>query len=238
MPHKVAVIQHLDKLTEAAQLTQAVNAIYVQEDATTGKRAIVGTNTDYIGIHDAIIAADPIMVERAKGRPGLVIGGGGACRAAVYALRTMMQCSEVYLVNRDARELEQVMISFKETGFDARCACVQTQDEALVLEAPVVIVGTIPDHRPQSDDEVRAREITSILFERASQLEATFLDMCYSPSPETQLMFIARSKGLNVVSGIDAFFYQAIASNSLWTKVAARDLPVEKARELVYTHLV
>jgi shikimate 5-dehydrogenase len=62
--------------------------------------------------------------------------------------------------------------------------------------------------------------------------------MCYSPSPETQLMFIARSKGLNVVSGIDAFFYQAIASNSLWTKVAARDLPVEKARELVYTHLV
>lgn len=88
MPHKVAVMDCLDHLTEAAFSTQAVNAIFVQDDPKTKRRTMVGTNTDCIGIHQALIAADPDVAERAKGRPGVVIGGGGACRAAVYACKS------------------------------------------------------------------------------------------------------------------------------------------------------
>lgn len=90
MPHKVAVMDYLDHLTEAAISTQAVNAIFVQEDPKTRQRTIVGTNTDCIEIHHALVAADPSATERTKGRPGMVIGGGRACRAAVYALQAFM----------------------------------------------------------------------------------------------------------------------------------------------------
>ena len=234
MPHKVAVMDHLDHLTEAAISTQAVNAVFVQEDPITKQRTMVGTNTDCIGIQHAIVAAAPEVVQRAKGRPGMVVGGGGACRAAVYALQVLMGCSEVYLVNRDFEEVKQVLSAFEMTGFNAKCSYIDEPDQALTLEPPVMIVGTIPDLIPRSEDELRARAVASAIFGLSPQ--AIFLDMCYHPSPETQLISLARQSGLKVVSGIDAFFHQAIASSSLWTGVEATQLPSKKARALIDKH--
>ena len=233
MPHKVAVMKHLDNLTEAAKLTQAVNSIFVQKDQETCQRVITGTNTDCIGIRDALNAAHPETAKMARGRPGMVIGGGGACRAAVYALRAFLGCSEIYLVNRDAKELEQVVSSFENAVFDARCICVSTADDFKKLKSPIVIVGTIPDFPPQSDEERRARAVITTVLDGSPK--GVLLDMCYYPSAETQLMSLARQKGWKVVSGIEIFFYQAIAMNSLWTGVDAAKLPLQEAREFVFS---
>ena len=73
MPHKVAIIKHLDELTEEGAAVGAVNTIFVEEDAS-GKRLFKGTNTDCIGVRDAFrYSVDP---EKYHNRPALVIGGG------------------------------------------------------------------------------------------------------------------------------------------------------------------
>lgn len=75
----------------------AVNTIFLQKDEN-GKRLYIGTNTDVVGIKDSF--AYNVAPEKFHNRPALVIGGGGAARSAVYALRTWMKASKIYLVSQ------------------------------------------------------------------------------------------------------------------------------------------
>lgn len=68
MPHKVAILPHLDGLTEEGRQVGACNTVFVQEavDASSGKttKKYIGTNTDVIGVRDALLHAveDPASV--------------------------------------------------------------------------------------------------------------------------------------------------------------------------------
>lgn len=96
MPHKVAILKHLDALTPEGRDVGAVNTLFVREDAN-GNRRYMGTNTDVIGIRESFLRnAAP---ETFQNRPALVIGGGGAARSAVYALRTWLNVKTIYLVS-------------------------------------------------------------------------------------------------------------------------------------------
>ena len=53
MPHKVAIIEHLDELTEEARMVGACNTVFLRRDEGTGARRYVGTNTDVVGIREA-----------------------------------------------------------------------------------------------------------------------------------------------------------------------------------------
>jgi quinate dehydrogenase len=97
MPHKVAILPHLDGLTEEGRDVGAVNTLFIQQDPSTGKPLYMGTNTDVIGIRDAF--AYNVDASKYENRPALVIGGGGAARSAVYALRKWMKASAIYLVS-------------------------------------------------------------------------------------------------------------------------------------------
>jgi quinate dehydrogenase len=100
MPHKVAILKHLDGLTDEGKDVGAVNTLFIREDST-GKRLFMGTNTDVIGIRESFLRnAKP---ESFQNRPALVIGGGGAARSAVYALRKWMKVGTIYLVSSKLR---------------------------------------------------------------------------------------------------------------------------------------
>lgn len=73
MPHKVAILKHLDGLTAEGASVGAVNTIFVRE-GETGKRLYMGTNTDVVGIRDAF--AYNANSSKYHNRPALVIGGG------------------------------------------------------------------------------------------------------------------------------------------------------------------
>ena len=76
MPHKPAVMPHLDELTAAARTVGAVNTIIVREDGT-----LLGDTTDGYGF-----MADLAEHRVALDGPALVIGAGGAARSVTYAL--------------------------------------------------------------------------------------------------------------------------------------------------------
>jgi shikimate dehydrogenase len=95
LPHKVAVIEHLDGLGESAALMQAVNCV-----VRRGKE-LIGENTDGKGFLRSLAAvADP------KGKSVVLFGAGGAARAIAVEL-ALAGIKKLTLVNRsEARGLD------------------------------------------------------------------------------------------------------------------------------------
>lgn len=119
MPNKTAIIPYLDELTPEARSTDAVNTIVkvpFPSSSGGGGYKLVGTNTDILGIKNALLRAlqaqypDAPFARNARfakevGGAGVVIGGGATTRSAVHAL-WMMGLEKVYLVNRDVGEVD------------------------------------------------------------------------------------------------------------------------------------
>ncbi|WP_051556030.1 shikimate dehydrogenase family protein [Kordiimonas gwangyangensis] len=78
VPHKEAIIPHLDKLAPLARLMGAVNTVKIEPDGKT-----TGFNTDGIGLMANLQQNLPSWP---KDRPAMVIGAGGAARAAALGL--------------------------------------------------------------------------------------------------------------------------------------------------------
>jgi len=74
MPCKVAIIPRLDELTPEGAAIGAVNTLFLRNDES-GKRIYCGTNTDCIGIREALVqnVSGPSIY---RGNPALVVGGG------------------------------------------------------------------------------------------------------------------------------------------------------------------
>ncbi len=162
MPHKVAVIPYLDKLTPEGLAVGAVNTIFLQTDPQSGQRLFVGHNTDTIGIRDAFVYnVPPTSMSSSRGRPGLVIGGGGTCRAAVYALQTFLGCSPIYIINRDKSEVDAVIEECSARGTAYGLVHVASLPQAEALEPPSLIVSAIPDFTPSTEGEQTVRQILS-----------------------------------------------------------------------------
>src|SRR5690606_27322902 len=90
IPHKVAVIEHLDELSEAARLMGAVNCVNRQGDR------LIGENTDGKGFVQSLRElTDP------AGKRIVMIGAGGAARAIGVEL-ALAGAAEIIVVNRTA----------------------------------------------------------------------------------------------------------------------------------------
>ncbi|KAH7238164.1 hypothetical protein BKA59DRAFT_495070 [Fusarium tricinctum] len=224
MPNKVAIIPYLDELTEECRDVGACNTLYLRE--RDGRRIFCGANTDVIGIRDSFYQniSNPDAVFHNK--PALVVGGGGAARSAIYALRKKMQARTIYLVNRDDAEVASVIADCAARGYGDGLLHVKTVSEASALEAPGAIVACVPDFEPVTADEVRARAVTEAFLDKAQK--GAILEMCYNPTPFTKLGAIAEEKGWKVILGTEALIYQGLEQDKYWTGKGLSELPVEK----------
>ncbi len=82
-------------------------------------------------------------------RPAMVIGGGGAARSAVYALRKWLKVRDIYLVNRDKSEVDAVIAECTARGYGRGLVHVRTAEQAESLEGPGAIVACVPDFPPR-----------------------------------------------------------------------------------------
>ena len=93
IPHKVAVMQHLDDIAPEARMIGAVNTVRREGDR------FIGENTDGKGFLRALrqdAGVDP------KGKRIVLLGAGGAARAIATELG-LAGASEIVVVNRDAK---------------------------------------------------------------------------------------------------------------------------------------
>ncbi|PWZ03568.1 NAD(P)-binding protein [Testicularia cyperi] len=186
MPLKVAVAAQLgpehilDELSEAGKATRTVNTIISVPDK--GKRRMIGTNTDYLGIAHAVLRGmavsnnepritqylDPqlgydaryVFPRNAQGKrySAFIIGSGGTCRSAVYAV-SQLNLSPIYLLNRDAEETQAVLDHFGDSLDLRPLRSVEAFEREQELRNSGEIghvacaVGAIPAFAPQTEDE-------------------------------------------------------------------------------------
>ncbi|MCJ1439232.1 3-dehydroquinate dehydratase (3-dehydroquinase) [Xylographa pallens] len=214
IPLKLAIMPLLDEVSENAKLIGAVNTIVVDSTrkGVGSNKYLVGENTDWRGMK--------LMLERAgaqhlKSPSGLIIGGGGTARAAVYALHEMGY-SPLYLAGRSPEKLKSLIETFPNTY---QLQAITSREEVSSIEqVPYIAIGTIPADKPIDHD---TEAILKELFRLSSQVarpKAILLEMAYKPRTTT-LMKLATDVGWDTIPGLEVLAGQGIFQFQLWTGI-------------------
>ncbi|KAL2068783.1 hypothetical protein VTL71DRAFT_15121 [Oculimacula yallundae] len=213
MPYKKAIIPFLDEVDPLVEKLGACNNVYL-----TPQGKLRGTNTDWRGIKGCLLSATNSGESEGRGEPALIIGAGGASRAAVYALFAELECGEIYVVNRDEREVEDLIedakaYSSSETARQPRIRHVSSVEMAAQLKAPFYVVGTVPDFEAKTEKELEARAILETFL--GKEEKGVLLDMCFKPR-NTRILKMGRTNGWKVVDGTGVIGYQIEEQWRLW----------------------
>lgn len=209
MPYKQSIIPHLSGIDKHAALIGAVNNVYISPE---GK--LRGTNTDWEGIKGCLLSADASAP--GQGKPALIIGAGGASRAAVYALKVELGVKSIYVINRDDEEVRQLLKDTQSYGDpEFRIIHVKGVPQAKELSSPYYVVGTVPDFEPKTEAEIEMRRILEEFLGREDE-KGVLLDMCFKPR-KTRTIKLARGLGWRCVEGTGVIGYQIETQWSLWT---------------------
>jgi shikimate dehydrogenase len=204
IPHKIAVIPHLDRLNPAAESIGAVNCV-VNEDGE-----LIGDNTDGKGFLESVSAVRPV-----RGMNAIVLGAGGAARAIAVEL-ALAGASRLTIVNRTFARAEELALAIRErTGVPANSmkweGLYPVPEEAdLVVNA--TSIGLYPD--------VRARVPIEIASLNPRMLVC---DVIPNP-PRTRLIEDAESRGCN----------QGVIGVRLWSGRMPRAEVMRSALEAVF----
>jgi 3-dehydroquinate dehydratase / shikimate dehydrogenase len=187
MPYKEAILPHLDNTDAHTTKIGACNTVVRAQD---GK--LYGFNTDAAGI----VRPLERRLNTLEGARILVIGAGGAARAAVFGLKE--RGSEVYILNRSAAPA-------KKLAHQARARIVKRPDLKklafdVIINATPVGMGNLRES-PLQEQEINARYV---------------FDMIYDP-PETRFLKLAKERGAQVIPGIEMFVHQAARQFEIWT---------------------
>ncbi|EKG18845.1 Shikimate kinase [Macrophomina phaseolina MS6] len=218
IPLKQDIIPHLDAVGPEVAILGAVNTIVPERattaDGTTSTR-LVGRNTDWQGIALVLRAHLPPAPAETR-RAGMVIGGGGTARAAIYALHTALRCSPIYLVGRSATKMAALAASFPHS-YGLRVVESDSDTDDALHAPPSVAVGTVPGDAPV---EGRMLEVLRLLFGATGGEGCCLLEMAYKPL-ETQTVRLATEAGWCAVNGLEALAGQAVGQFGFWTGMEA-----------------
>ncbi|HWV23786.1 MAG TPA: shikimate dehydrogenase [Thermomicrobiales bacterium] len=191
VPHKQAVMDLVDSITDTARRIGAVNTIVPSAEG------LVGDNTDAYGFRTSIVEqiGTPLL------RTAIILGAGGASRAVIAGLQEM-DATRIVITNRTdmkaaslAQEFGIEMMPWEtvvEEGFlDADFLVNATSLGWGDGETPVEPKAL--DHLPKS---------------------AVVMDLTYRP---TALLLAAGKRGHDVIDGLGMLLHQGARSFSLWT---------------------
>lgn len=201
LPHKRAVVQHLDGLAESAQLIGAVNCV-VRE----GTR-LIGHNFDGQGFVESVrTVADPL------GASILVLGAGGAARA-VAVEAALAGAERITVASRNALQGGE-LAALVSTRTPARCEVTLWEGPFQVpRDVDLMVDATSAGLYPDVDDMVDV-DLESL---RAGLLVA---DVVANP-PHTRLLREAELVGCRTLDGLGMLVNQGALAIQLWTGVAA-----------------
>jgi 3-dehydroquinate dehydratase/shikimate dehydrogenase len=187
MPLKVDVIPFLERTDPLSARIGAVNTILRAQD---GK--FYGFNTDVPGIIGPLERRLNLATAKV-----LVLGAGGAARAAVFGCRD--KGAEVYILNRTPETAQKLA---KQSGSKVikREAVAKAGFDVIINATPIGMAGnkTPPLLGPED-------------------LTARFVfDLVYNPL-ETPLLRMARQKGIAAISGVEMFVHQGARQFEIWT---------------------
>ncbi len=206
IPHKQAVLPYLDGLTDRAARVGAVNTLFWQG----GK--LLGDNTDVAGI------LAPLTPHRGGLSSALVLGAGGAARAACAALLEL-GLPEIAVTGRTASKAEALARDFKIASVDWEARAARPWS-LLVNTTPLGMSG---EHKGASPWPADAFAGVGLIF-----------DLVYNPV-RTVFLDNAQKAGVEAISGLQMFLHQGLAQFEIWTGVKLEE---KGARQLLMMDLL
>ena len=206
VPHKEAVMPHLDHVDEWARMAGAVNTVV--NDA--GR--LSGHNTDGTGF---LRALEEYGHFSPKGKRVLILGGGGSAKGVALALARRGVVA-ITIANRTLGRAQSLAELLGEHIAKAVAISLDDSGEA-AAESDLLVnctsLGMV--HGPgEGRSPIHARDIPS---------QALVYDLVYNP-PETPLLRDAARAGATTLGGLPMLVYQGAASFELWT---GRKAPIE-----------
>ena len=187
MPFKQEILSHLEKTDPLTAKIGACNTVLRAQD---GK--LYGFNTDVAGITGPLEKRLSL-----RGARCLVLGAGGAARAAVFGLRD--KGTEVFILNRTPDTAQKLA---RQSGSKTiKKEAVAKLGFDIILNATPLGMAGIKGPLPLEAADLK----TKLVF-----------DMVYNPV-ETPLLRLARQQGIPVITGVEMFVQQGARQFEIWT---------------------
>ncbi len=201
LPHKIAVVPHLDELAESAALIGAVNCVVIRDGR------LIGENTDGQGFLTSLRGtAEP------RGRRIVILGAGGAARAIAFEL-ALAGAGHLLIVSRRQEVGEDLVRDLRErTDVDAAAAhweapfAVPAATEILINATSV---GLFPDVEAKPDIDYSTVAAHMVVA-----------DVIPNP-PRTAFINEVESRGCVAIDGLGMLVNQAVIGIHHWTGIDA-----------------
>jgi shikimate dehydrogenase len=214
IPHKVAVIKHLDGLGESAAVMGAVNCVVRRGDK------MIGENTDGKGFVESVLP-----LTNPAGKKVVIFGSGGAARAIGVEM-ALAGAKKFVIVNRsEARGQELLTLLRDKVKVDAKLELWKgdydvSSDTDIVINA--TSIGLYPD--------IDARLALNVATLKPNMVVA---DVIPNP-PRTRLVRDAESRGCKVIDGIGMLVNQGVIGVKYWTGIDPDPRVMRKALEDIF----
>jgi 3-dehydroquinate dehydratase/shikimate dehydrogenase len=198
IPHKRSIVQALDSVDPIVKLAGAANTVRIRR----GRWEAI--NSDVEGIIFPLRKKLRLAQDQSLGKTfrAVVVGTGGAARAAVVALREL-KCGQIEVAGRDYTKVEGIARQLGARTLDMK----RLQKESFDLMIHSTSVGMWPH---TEDCLLKAEEINAGLV----------FDLVYNPA-ETTFLKRAAERGSDTISGLEMFLAQAARQFEFWTGVDA-----------------
>lgn len=186
IPHKEKIIPLLDEVEDSAKKIGAVNTVFWQDEK------LVGDNTDWIG---AQLALEKNTKTQLDAKNVVVLGGGGAARAIIFAL--LSKSCDVSVITREEWEIEGLK---KDFGDQIKYDFIQNLDD----HNPDILINSTPLGMKGKFEGMSF--VDPKWFEKHQPL---VFDIVYNPQ-ETQLLKDARAVGCQTIAGLHMLVWQGV----------------------------
>lgn len=210
IPHKIAVIEHLDRLSETAALMGAVNCVY-REDGQ-----LVGDNTDGQAFVESLRnVTDP------AGKKVVLLGAGGAARAIGVELGRA-GVAELTIINRTP-ETGQTLVDLLIDHVHLSARLIPWKGQLAVPDGTDILVNATPIGLLDPDAPVP-------LDMKSVRPPMVVTDVILNP-PDTWLLRQAAQRGCTTLNGLGMLVQQGVIAFRRWTGQDADPIVMREAVE-------
>ena len=216
IPHKIAIMEYLDEISEEAIGIGSVNTV------VNHKGRLKGYNTDAQG---ALNALEDSGFE-VRGSVVTILGAGGAGRAVAYGM-LKRGASALYIINRTLERGLELANRLRQL-FSRRIEALPFNLESLreAISHSEILINCTPVGMYPNIDEI---PIPPSLIRK----DLIVMDVVYNPL-KTRLLREAEKRGAKTVYGIGMLVHQAALAFKLWTGV---EPPVDHMLRVAYSAL-
>jgi len=214
IPFKEKVFNLCSEVSPIAKKIKAINTLKLNKNNEWS-----GTNTDVSGF------IYPLNKYNLRDKKGIVLGSGGAARAAIQGLLEL-KLSEINVISRNSQSLQNILIDFSnDTKING--IIYNNNKNKYLIENSDVIVNSTPVGMKNKSNNYNLLPFGNNFWESLKS-NTIIYDLIYNPRP-TALLKFGLEKNCITIDGLEMLVAQGAKSLSYWTN--GLEVPIEVMKE-------